>query len=176
MPRRLSREGGFTLVESLLGLFLMSTALLTLMAMFTVSGRTVLAGRQRTSATYLAQVMIDRLTNESLVKVGLYDKVDTQNEDTYPVDDMGGDGTVARAVVSNWAALLQSELHEEARGTVSVGPLQTGTKVVPPASEGEPPTTEPVYAEGLISIAVKVTWPIGKSRTSSVKLSLVRRL
>lgn len=164
MPKRLSEEGGFTLIESLVGIFLISTALLTLMAMFTVSGRTVISGRRRTAATYLAQVMLDRLTNESLVRVGFYDGAITNDTSKYPADD-GGDGTAARNALTEWDTLLRDGLGAQAYGTISIDPIQIGIE-----------NGVAVYAEGLTRIAVTVVWRSGSSRDSTVELFLTRRL
>lgn len=160
MHRRQSRQAGFTLAEAAIGLFLLSVALLTLMAEFTVSGRSIILGRERTSATYLAQVMLERLTNEALVELAQYDAVDTRNTSTYPA------GAAAKTAVENWANQLGLQLRPGAYGTISV---QSPVNVEPD------PSKTPVLVDGLTRIGVEVYWLNSGGRTSNVKLFLVRR-
>lgn len=161
MRRRPSKESGFTLAEAAIGLFLISLALLTLMSEFTYTGRSVILGRQRTGATYLAQVMLDRLTNEALVELGQYNGVDTRSISTLPTA-----GTTARGAVDNWANLLTLQLKEGAYGVISVeSPVNVETDTTKPER----------WVDGLTRIEVRVFWPTTRSRFSDVRLFLIRR-
>mgnify|MGYP002411381588 CR=1 FL=1 len=153
MQKRLRNQEGFTLVESLVAIALLSLALLTLMAMFTVGGRMVITSRQRTEATYLAQVLMERLTNENLATVSQFNGVDTRNAATFSAPATSG-------IVADWKDQLESGLRTDAYGTVQVES--------PAIIDGTP-------IDGLTRTIVKVFWPRGQSGFSQVELFLLRR-
>lgn len=156
MHRRPAKESGFTIVESAIALFLLSLALLTLMSEFILVSRSVHSAKNRTNATYLAQAMLERLTNEALDSLMLYEKVDTRDLSTYPVD------TAANDIIDDWATCLKDELRPGSFGTIAVeSPVKVGTA-----------GTE---VDGLTRITVVVCWPTTDGRTSDVKLVLIRR-
>jgi len=72
-----SREGGFTLVEVLIAMVVMTTALVALAGLMAITLRLQMQGRNETSATRLVQSKIDQLvavdfwpTDNPLVAVG----------------------------------------------------------------------------------------------------------
>lgn len=149
MRYRRSGDAGFTLVEVMLSLFLLSIAVLTLLSMFTYGTRSIVQGKKRTEATYIGQIMLERLTNDTLEHVAAFNGVNTNNQSTYPA------GTAERAAVQEWKNIMQTKLHSTAFGTVVI--------------------QNSVPVEGMTHITVTVCWPITNGRTSSVKLFLVRR-
>lgn len=153
MLKRLKNQKGFTLVESLVTIALLSLALLTLMAMFTVGGRMIITSRQRTEATYLAQVLMERLTNETLDTVAQFNGVDTRNTATFS-------GTATNGIVASWKNQLENSLHDGAYGTVQVE---------------SPAIIDGIPMEGLTRTIVRVFWPSGRSGLSHVELFLLRR-
>lgn len=144
------RDAGFTLVEVMLSLFLLSIAVMTLMSMFTYAGRSILMGKKRTEATYIGQVMLERLTNDTLEHVALFSGVDTRVPSTFPAE-----GTPEHTATDDWKSVMGARLHSGSYGTVTVE------------------NSQPV--EGLTRITVTVIWPITTGRTSNVQLFLVRR-
>lgn len=153
MLKRLENQKGFTLVESLVAIALLSLALLTLMAMFTVGGRMIITSRQRTEATYLAQVLMERLTNETLATVAQFNGVDTRNDSTFS-------GTATNGIVTSWKDQLENGLRTGAFGTVQVE---------------SPAIIDGISMEGLTRTIVRVFWPSGQSGLSQVELFLLRR-
>ncbi|HCF93237.1 MAG TPA: hypothetical protein DER58_12315 [Firmicutes bacterium] len=151
--KRIGNQKGFTLVEALIAIGLLSLALLTLMSMFTVSGRMIITSRQRTEATYLAQVLMERLTNETLATVAQFNGVDTRNATTFSASATNG-------IVTSWKDQLENELRTDAFGTVQVES--------PAIIDGTP-------MDGLTRTIVRVFWPSGQSGLSQVELFLLRR-
>lgn len=150
MRYRRSGDAGFTLVEVMLSLFLLSIAVLTLLSMFTYGTRSVVQGKKRTEATYIGQIMLERLTSDTLEHVASFNGVVTSDPSTYPA------GATERAAVEEWKNVMQSKLHSTAYGTIVVQ------------------NSMPV--EGMTHITVTVCWPITKDRDSSIQLFLVRRI
>lgn len=80
-------DAGFTLVELLIAMTILSVALLGIAGMFPAAHQHLRMGSDVTKATALAQQMIETLRDQPVTAVSRYDAADTRASTTFPQDD-----------------------------------------------------------------------------------------
>jgi prepilin-type N-terminal cleavage/methylation domain-containing protein len=78
---------GFTLVELLIAMTILSVALLGIAGMFPASSEHLRLGSDVTKATALAQQMVEALRDQPFAAVSRYDAADTRAAAAFPPDD-----------------------------------------------------------------------------------------
>jgi type IV pilus assembly protein PilV len=151
LPRR--RAGGFTLIESLVALMVMSIGLLGVAALQLASLQANHGAFQRTQATFLAQDIVDRMrANRDAAIAGQYDIAFGTAPPTSPT-------TTAETDIAAWRARLVATLPAGAAGT-------TGSQ---PAGEIETDTATD-------TITVRIRWDDSKGQDEALVMGLTVRL
>lgn len=143
---RARRRDGFTLVEMLVALTILSTGILSVAQLFIFSQRHAHDGRSETQATALAEEIREKVMSENFDDlVSIFDGVDT---------DLPGTVTLP---CQEWATHLEDRLGTEARGQL---------QVLEPAEDGE-------IVAGMLTIVVTVSWQeSGQARSLPLRFSV----
>lgn len=94
VPNRMrTAKSGFSLVELLVAVSLLSFGLLAMISIFPIAHQDAHLAGQTTKATWLAQQMLENIMNTVPNQFGLYNGlngngVDTRNPSNFPVDDL----------------------------------------------------------------------------------------
>lgn len=127
MTRRRRSEQGYSLVEVLVSMGLMTGVMVAVCSMFVLGGTYVKAGRQLTTATSLAQDMMEDINKQSYA--GLYLMMQGASPDPNAqsvVSDTRTSGSVADGL---WGGDIRSKLH---KGFAVVTLVPVGGTVTPP--------------------------------------------
>lgn len=123
------REGGFTLLEAMLALSILSVGLLATAAMQDMALSRNVDSKELGLATNLATEMIERIRYNT-INVTVYNGIDTQNSATKPSNTRQ---TMARGDYDQWQARLASSQLKNVRGQVTVtanGPTNLNQSLV----------------------------------------------
>ncbi len=131
-PRDTRREAGYSLVEVLVSLGLMTGVMVAVCSMFVMGGTYVKSGKQLTQATVLAQGMMEDINKQSYR--GLYENLQTTIDATATsvVSDTRVGGDKADGL---WGAEIRSTLHK-GYAVVTATPFG-GTATPPTFASGE---------------------------------------
>lgn len=152
-PPARRRAGGFTLIESLVALLIMSVGLLGVAALQLASLQANHGAFQRTQATFLIQDIVDRMrANRDAALAGLYDIEFGDAPATTPA-------TTAETDVAAWRARLLATLPAGAAGTDASQPSG--------AIETDPVTD---------TIAVQIRWDDSKGSAEPLIMGITVRL
>lgn len=133
-------EAGFTLVELLVALVILSIGVMAMAQVFVVADRHTSYARDETLATTLAQEIREKILSESFPDlVSMFDGTDTEDP-----------GTV-NLPAEAWATHVSDELGPNGRGTISV----------------ETPADDPGIPNGMVRIEINISWQEG-ARSMSV--------
>ncbi len=112
MRKRIPQEGGFTLLETLIAMFVFSIGLLGVMSMQVLAVRGNSFGDNNTRANTLCIEMIERIVNNAGA-INAYDNLDTRTT--------GGPASgVALNDYRDWSQRIQGELGPAGFGTVTI--------------------------------------------------------
>ena len=136
------REAGFTLVELLVAVTILSVGILSVGQILAISSRNAVAGRTETIAVSLAREIQEKILSESVDQVGqVFDGVDT---------DIPGTITTP---CQTWAQHLSEQLGPTGRGTIRVfDALQ-----------------DPELLNGMYSVQIDIYW---RSRSDTLRYPL----
>jgi prepilin-type N-terminal cleavage/methylation domain-containing protein len=124
-------SGGFTLVELMVAVVMLSIGILALAQVFAVANRHTSYAREQTAATCLAEEIREKIMSQEYDDIyGTFHGVDTDNPGSVPV------------VAGDWAAHLASELGAYGRGQIAV----------------DTEDTDPSLAYGMLGVTVTITW------------------
>jgi len=152
------KEGGFSLVEVLISLGLMTGVMVAICSMFVLGGTYVKAGKQLTQATALSQDIMEDLNRESHNGLYLLLQGGTPNPAaTSTSSDTRVPGSVANTL---WGNDIRSKLHQ-GYAVVTMQPIG-GSLSTPTFASGE-----------AIQISVEMGWTELR-RNRSVKIEGVR--
>jgi prepilin-type N-terminal cleavage/methylation domain-containing protein len=145
---RASRRDGFTLVELLVALSILSTGILSVAQLFIFSQRHAHDGRIETQATALAEEIREKVMSENFDDlVSIFDGVDTSSPSSVTLP------------CQEWAAHLDARLGPEGRGRV---------EVLGPAEDVE-------IVTGMLTIVVTVSWQeSGQERSLPLRFSVAQ--
>lgn len=145
---RARRREGFTLVELLVALSILSTGILSVAQLFIFSQRHAHGGRSETQATALAEEIREKVMSENFDDlVSIFDGVDTNvpSSITLPCQE--------------WATHLEDRLGTEARGQLQV--LE--------------PFEDPEIVTGMLTVVVTVSWQeSGQARSLPLRFSVAQ--
>ena len=131
-----SHEGGFTLVELMVAVFMLSVGLLGIAQVFTVSNRHTANSRRETVANSLAQEIREKIMSETFADVeSIFDTIDTDNYGMIPDP------------AQVWADHVIDRLGVGARGQVDV----------------YNPTERNTLQEGMLAVVITMSWNEGGS-------------
>ena len=135
-PRlRRKRSEGFTLVETMVAVFLLTIGLLGISQVFTVSSRHTMNSRKETVANSLAQEIREKIMSETFADVqSIFDGIDTNSE------------TIS-GPAQDWAGHVLDRLGLGARGQVDV----------------QTPAERPDLEDGMLAVVITLTWYEGTS-------------
>ncbi len=135
----LSRSEGFTLVELLVALLMLSIGLLSVGRMFVFSTRHAYYGRSETIATTLAEEIREKILSENFDDiVTIFDGVDTDVPETVTTP------------CQEWKAHLDAGLGPHGRGRIAV---HTSAE-------------DPEIVNGMWSVAITIDWAEGAQQRS----------
>jgi len=137
---------GFTLIEVLISVFLLSVGLLAVAAMQTIAMTGSSSSNNTTLSTQLAEEMVDRIRVNGGYTPNIYNSLDTGNC-TGLIDPALGDCT-------QWRDRLQNSGLPGATGTVAVVP--------------DSPLPRGATGFGTATVTVTVTWGITGTRSTIV--------
>jgi prepilin-type N-terminal cleavage/methylation domain-containing protein len=148
VPRPRPESAGFTLVELMIAVFLMSVGILAVGRMFVISQHHSAQGRQETLAVSLAQEIREKILSKDFDEIeSLFDGVDT-----------GAPGTITLPC-QTWAAHLAANLGATGRGRILV---------YSPAEDAE-------IVDGMLSVRIIVDWlESGAPKDVTMRFSLSR--
>ena len=127
------REGGFTLVELLVAVTILSIGILSVGQIFAVSSRNATFGRTETMAVGLAREMREKIMCEAFDDVqSVFDGVDTDNP-----------GSVTTPC-QLWATHLHDQLGPNGRGTIDV----------------RAPEEDAELMQGMLAVEVEISWKV----------------
>lgn len=129
---------GFTLLEVIISMFILSVGLMAVAAMQTTAMTASTSSKNTTIGVQMAEEMIDRIRVNASDAPGIYNNIDTTSNCAGLVDPALGD-------CNQWLARLAGSGLPNASGTVTV---QTDTPI-PKA----------------VTVRVKVQWGIGATRS-----------
>lgn len=148
IPQKKGRSDGFTLVETMVAVFLLTIGLLGVSQVFTVSSRHTMNSRKETVANSLAQEIREKILSESFDDiVSIFDGVDT------------GDPSSITSPASDWANHLAAGLGPDARGTVQV----------------DTPDEDVSLSQGMVGVTVTIYWlEAGRSLSLPVRFAVAK--
>jgi prepilin-type N-terminal cleavage/methylation domain-containing protein len=127
------REGGFTLVELLVAVTILSIGIISVGQIFAVSSRNVSFGRTETMAVGLAREIQEKILSEAFDDViSVFDDVDTDNP-----------GTLTNPC-QVWADHLRDQLGPNGRGTIQIRTAEE----------------DPEILAGMLSVEVDISWKV----------------
>ena len=127
------RQGGFTLVELLVAVTILSIGIISIGQIFAVSSRNATFGRTETMAVGLAREMQEKVMSESFDDVvTVFDGVDTDNP-----------GTLTEPC-QIWANHLRDQLGPNGRGTIDVRTHEQ----------------DPEILDGMLSVEIVISWKV----------------
>lgn len=142
MKTGLGPQAGFTLIELMIALVLLSVGVMATAQVFAVANRHTSHAREETAGGCLAQEIREKIMSEAFADVhSIFDNIDTNVPATVPT------------TAATWAAHVTSELGPRGRGTVTIST---------PANDASIPN-------GMIAATVTISWREG-SRTVSLPL------
>jgi prepilin-type N-terminal cleavage/methylation domain-containing protein len=145
---RARRRDGFTLVEMLVALSILSTGILSVAQLFIFSQHHAQSGRTETQATALAEEIREKVMSENFDDlVSIFDGVDTSvpSSVTLPCQE--------------WATHLDARLGPDGRGQV---------QVLGPSEDAE-------IVTGMLTIVVTVSWQeSGQARSLPLRFSVAQ--
>jgi prepilin-type N-terminal cleavage/methylation domain-containing protein len=147
-PERPRRTSGFTLVELLVALFILSIGILSVARLFIFSQHHAFHGRTETQATALAEEIREKILSENFDDlVSIFDGVDT----SVP-------GTVTLPC-QPWAGHLAAGLGMGGRGRIQV--LR--------------PFEDPEIVDGMLTITIEISWDeSGQARSLPLRFSVAQ--
>jgi hypothetical protein len=153
-PTEPSREGGFSLIEVTLALGLLATVLISIASMFIIGGKQVHQGKSVTSATAVAQTIMERIDQLPYVQTWAYfGGADTSTSLTALTTNMGNNA-------NQWQSEVQSRLGPNASATIFISPLGSAS----PLNMG---------SASALRVRVTVVWTeLGRAR--NVQLQTIR--
>jgi prepilin-type N-terminal cleavage/methylation domain-containing protein len=142
------RRNGFTLVELLVALFILSIGILSIARLLVFSQHHAFHGRTETQATALAEEIREKILSENFDDlVTIFDGVDTELPGTVTVP------------CQEWAAHLGARLGFDGRGRVQV--LE--------------PFEDPDIVDGMRTVVVEITWlESGQERSLPLRFSVTQ--
>jgi type IV pilus assembly protein PilV len=153
VPQTPRQHRGFTLIESLVALVVLSIGLLGVAALQLASLQANYGSSQRTQATFLAQDIVDRMrVNRDAAIAGAYDIDFGQAAPTTPAN-------VAEADLARWKARLLATLPASHNG--SAGGMPDGEIASDPASE---------------TLTIRIRWDDSRGRELPLELGMTVRL
>ena len=153
VPQTPRQHRGFTLIESLVALVVLSIGLLGVAALQLASLQTNYGSSQRTQATFLAQDIVDRMrVNRDAAIAGAYDIDFGQAAPTTPAN-------VAEADLALWKARLLATLPASHNG--SADGMPDGEIASDPASE---------------TLTIRIRWDDSRGRELPLELGMTVRL
>lgn len=130
---RNSREGGFTLVELLIAVTILSVGIISVGQIFAISSRTATFGRTETMAVGLAREIQEKIMSEAFDDVvSVFDDIDTDNP-----------GSLTNPC-QIWAAHLTDQLGPNGRGTIQI----------------RTPEEDPEILDGMLSVEITISWMV----------------
>ena len=147
-------EGGFSLIEVTIALGLLATVLISIASLFILGGKQVHQGKSVTSATAVAQTIMERIDQLPYVETyGYFGGTDTSTTLTAVTTTTGNNA-------NQWQAEIQSRLGPNASGTIFIFPLGSAS----PLNMG---------SASALRVRVTVNWTeLGRPR--SVALQTIR--
>jgi prepilin-type N-terminal cleavage/methylation domain-containing protein len=141
-------DAGFTLVELMIAVFMLSIGILAVGRMFIMAQRHATYGRTETMAVSLAQEIREKILSKDFDDLEtLFDGVDTRVP-----------GTVT-APCQLWAAHLTTGLGANGRGRLTV----------------RNPTEDPEIVDGMLTVLIDVSWlENGSTKSAAMHFSLSR--
>ncbi len=133
--RKRNDESGFTLVETMLAVFMLVVGLLAVSQVFTVSSRHTMNSRKETTANALAQEIREKIMSETFADVkSIFDGIDTDDSELpQPAQD--------------WAGHVTARLGIGARGVVDV----------------QDPDERADLNDGMFAVTVTLSWYEGQT-------------
>ena len=128
------RQGGFTLVELLIAVTILSIGIISVGQIFAISSRNATFGRTETMAVGLAREIQEKIMSESFDDViSVFDNVDTDNP-----------GTLTNPCVI-WGDHLRDQLGPNGRGTIQIQTAEEDAEIL----------------AGMLSVEVEISWKVG---------------
>jgi prepilin-type N-terminal cleavage/methylation domain-containing protein len=146
--KRVRRNNGFTLVELMVALFILSIGILSVARLFIFSQRHAFHGRTETQATALAEEIREKILSENFDDlVSIFDGVDTSVPGTVTIP------------CQPWAAHLANGLGQGGRGRIQV--LR--------------PFEDPEIVDGMLTVEIEISWDeSGQERTLPLRFSVAQ--
>ena len=153
-----ANENGYSLVELLVSLGLMTGVMVAIASMFVMGGTYVKAGKQLTVATALSQDIMEDINKQSYS--GLYLFVQGSSPDPNATSTVTDSRTPASVADATWGADIRSQLH---KGYVVITATPIGGTL-----------STPTFASGEgVRIGIELGWTeLRRDRT--VKMEMVR--
>ena len=148
------RDGGFSLIEVTLALGLLATVLISIASMFIIGGKQVHQGKSVTSATAVAQTIMERIDQLPYIETyGYFGGTDTSTSLSVSTTTTGNNA-------NQWQSEIQSRLGPNGSGSISIVPLGSAS----PLNMG---------SASALRVRVTVNWTeLGRAR--SVALQTIR--
>ena len=128
-----SKEGGFTLVELLVAITILSIGIISVGQIFAISSRNATFGRTETMAVGLAREIQEKIMSESFDDVvSVFDDVDTDNPGS-----LTGPCQI-------WADHLSDQLGSNGRGTIQIHTAEEDAEIL----------------TGMLSVEVEISWKL----------------
>jgi len=135
-------EAGFTLVELMVALMILSIGIMGIARLFVFSNQHALSGGNELEAVSLMQEIREKILSETFEDVpSIFDGVDTYYDEQIPVP------------CQDWAYHLESQLGSEGRGQIDI---------INPGEESE-------ILTNMIGVAITISWP-EKGQTHDISM------
>jgi prepilin-type N-terminal cleavage/methylation domain-containing protein len=127
------RQGGFTLVELLVAVTILSIGIISIGQIFAISSRNTTFGRTETMAVGLAREIQEKIMSEAFDDVvSVFDDVDTDNPGS-----LTGPCQI-------WANHLSDQLGPNGRGTIQIRTHEEDGEIL----------------DGMLSVAIEISWKV----------------